>query len=368
MEHIEAAISWLCAAQDAFDDGGVARSYALVHIPYLKRRGWIHSYPETTGYIIPTIFDYAKLRGSNELFDRAVRMADWECEVQMENGAVQGGAIDQKPTPAVFNTGQVIFGWLRAYQETGNQKYLDSAIRAAEFLLSVQDPNGAWRKMLSNYASGAMPFYSYNTRTAWALCLLSAYTQDTRYREAGVRNVDFTLGQQLENGWFENNCLTDPSEPLLHTIAYCIRGILEVGILLANDRYIRRAQLAADAVLSRMRDDGMLSGRFDRNWRPTVAWSCLSGNAQISIIWSRLYRLRGGEQYIAAVQKANSFLKRRQLMFGHIQHLHGGMCGSYPVQGEYLPYEIVNWGTKFFLDALLEEKRSKEEQADSSRC
>ena len=166
--HLDAAVQWMCRAQNAFNDGGVARSYSLVYNPYFKRKGWVPSYPETTGYIIPTMFDYAHLRGNQEIFDSAaVRMAKWECDVQMTKGAVQGGTIDQKPTPAIFNTGQVIFGWLRAYQETQNEKYLNTAVKAGDFLINSQDADGAWRKNLSNYASKQMPFYTYNTRTAW---------------------------------------------------------------------------------------------------------------------------------------------------------------------------------------------------------
>jgi hypothetical protein len=120
--HLDAAIQWICRAQDASGDGGVARSYSIVYNPYFKRKGWIPSYPETTGYIIPTLFDYARMTRRQDLMDRAVRMTDWECEVQMDSGAVQGGTIDQKQTPAIFNTGQVIFGWLRTYRETGNER------------------------------------------------------------------------------------------------------------------------------------------------------------------------------------------------------------------------------------------------------
>ena len=98
-ESLRAAIDWLCRAQDAYDDGGVARSYSLTYNASLGRRGWMPSYPETTGYIIPTVFDYARESGREELFNRAVRMADWECDVQMASGAVQGGTVNDPPTP-----------------------------------------------------------------------------------------------------------------------------------------------------------------------------------------------------------------------------------------------------------------------------
>ncbi|MCP5002594.1 MAG: hypothetical protein GY941_01390, partial [Planctomycetes bacterium] len=57
---VDEGILWLGRAQDhsASADGGVARHYSLV-------TGWAPSYPETTGYIIPTMLDYAKLSGDN---------------------------------------------------------------------------------------------------------------------------------------------------------------------------------------------------------------------------------------------------------------------------------------------------------------
>jgi hypothetical protein len=353
MDHLEAAVRWICRAQDAFDDGGVARSYSLVYNPYFKRRGWIPSYPETTGYIIPTMFDYAQLTKNRDIFDRAVRMTDWECDIQMDNGAVRGGTIDQEPTPAIFNTGQVIFGWVRAFHEIGNERYLSCAVKAGEFLAEQQDRDGAWRKKLSNYASGTMSFYSYNTRTAWALLLLSRTLNNSRFKETAIRNIEFALGQQLDNGWFKSNCLNDPSQPLLHTIAYCIRGILESGVLLDNQKYVQNARKAADALMPKQRSDGSLPGRFNERWEPTVSWSCLTGDAQMSIIWSRLFQITGDPKYLECVKKANGYLRRVQLLKTNIPGLYGGISGSDPMHGGYGRFEILNWAVKFFIDALL---------------
>ena len=90
-EHLDAAIEWLCRAQDATGSGGVARSYALRYMRGHQRRGWLAAYPETTGYIIPTFLAYAAIVGRNDLRERALRMSRWEVDVQMESGAVQGG-------------------------------------------------------------------------------------------------------------------------------------------------------------------------------------------------------------------------------------------------------------------------------------
>jgi len=361
--HLDAAAEWICRAQDAHPGGGVARSYSLVYNPYFGRRGWIPPYPETTGYIIPTMFDYAHRSGRQEAFERAVRMAEWECEVQMASGAVQGGTVDQAPTPAIFNTGQVIFGWIRAFQETGRERFLESATRAGGFLLESQAADGAWRKHLSEYASSTMASYTYNTRTAWALLLLSTVTGEPRFREAAVRNIDHALGQQLENGWFASNCLYDPARPLLHTIAYAIRGVMECGAILDNREYLAGARKAADALLGQVREDGSLAGCFDDRWQPAASWSCLTGDAQIAHIWGRLCQITGEEKYREGARRTIDFLKRVQLLATEDPGIRGGIGGSDPISGRYGRYEILNWAVKFFMDALMIDASLAEREA-----
>ena len=347
------AIEWICRAQDAFADGGVARSYSLAYNGFFKRSGWIPSYPETTGYIIPTMFDYAHRTGRQDVFARAVRMADWESDVQMPNGAVQGGTIDEPPTPAVFNTGQVVFGWVRAHQETGDERYLAAARRAGDFLLEVQDADGAWRKSLTRYASGAMPSYTYNTRTAWAMLLLANATGNRAYRDAAVANVEFALRLQQPNGWLRDNCLNDSTRPLLHTIAYSLRGILEIGIALNEPRYISAVRTAADALLARLRPDGSMAGRFDQSWSPAASWSCLTGNAQMGTVWGRLYDVGGESKYASGVFTVNAFLQRVQWRGTGHPGLDGGISGAFPIHGHYGRFEVLNWAVKFFADSLM---------------
>lgn len=352
-ESLRAAIGWLCRAQDAFDDGGVARSYSLAYNAYFGRRGWTPSYPETTGYIIPTMFDYARAHARGELFDRAVRMADWECDVQMPSGAVQGGTINEPPSPAVFNTGQVIFGWVRAFKETGKERFLQSAVKAGDFLLSCQDADGAWRKNLSKFASESMPSYTYNARTAWALLQLAQATGSQAYRDAAVRNISFALGEQLPNGWFKNNCLNDPERPLLHTIAYALEGIVEVGIALKEPTYIAAARKAADELLARQWPDGRLPGRFDRRWQPAANYSCLTGNAQMGIVWGRLYEVTADGRYLDGTRKANAFLRKVQWMGTGNPDLDGAISGSFPLHGQYGSFQVLNWAVKFFADSMM---------------
>ncbi|MFH1893552.1 MAG: hypothetical protein ABIK83_12830 [Candidatus Zixiibacteriota bacterium] len=108
---IKAAMEWLCRAQDATGCGGVSGGYHF-------DTGWLGPYPETTGYIIETFIEYSSITHDNSFLDRAVRMGDWECEVQLDTGAVRGG-VGVNDYPIVFNTGQVMLGWAALHRATG---------------------------------------------------------------------------------------------------------------------------------------------------------------------------------------------------------------------------------------------------------
>lgn len=349
--HLQGAMVWLCQAQDATGGRGVARSYSLRWQKLHNRRGWLGAYPETTGYIIPTFFNYAAYSGDNNFRERAIRMAWWEVEVQMECGAVQGATVDFPPTPAVFNTGQVLFGWCRACQETKDEKFITAVQKAADFLLKAQDPDGAWRNYGSEYARQGVNLY--DARTAWGLLEAFKITDDRRYKDSAIRNLEFVLSRQHPNGWFPDCCLDDNDNPLLHTIAYTMEGLLEAGAILKEPRYIEAARRAADALLGNQKSDGSLAGRFDNQWASIGHWSCLTGDAQTSMVWLRLFQLTGDSKYLNAARCMNRYLMGTQDLAAIDPGIRGGIKGSHPIWGEYGPYEFLNWAAKFFADALL---------------
>src|SRR3989338_11461276 len=131
-EHIRAGVGWLLAAQDANKDGGVSAMYSLY-------QGWHPSYSETTGYIIPTMFNYFHKTGDKRCRQSAIRMMEWELTKQIPEGAFPGAASEGKEYPIVFNTGQVLFGMVSAFEETKDEKYKGAAIRAADWLSKIQE-------------------------------------------------------------------------------------------------------------------------------------------------------------------------------------------------------------------------------------
>ncbi len=362
--HIQATIDWLCAAQDATDNGGVARGYSFKSTPTFSTVGWQPPYPETTGYIISTFFDCANSGQhilspgmQDKLRDRAIRMADWEIEVQLPNGGIQGGVLGDPPSPVVFNTGQVLLGWCRAYKETGDANYLRALQRAAAFLVEIQDKGGGWRRFSSR--NGDFHIRAHHVRVSWALLRVNQITGDDASREAAIRNIEFTLKLQQPNGWYRSNDLQPEYNqyPLTHTIAYATRGLLESGMVLNEPHYIAAAKTTADAVLKRLQPRGYLPGRFDADWKPATRWCCMTGNAQMAIIWLKFYQLTGDSRYLHAAQQVNHFLKATQDLQSSNSGIRGGIAGCYPIHGHYGRYQYLNWAAKFFIDALLLEEK-----------
>ncbi len=353
--HIGPAVDWLARAQDATGTSGIARGYSLIRSPYFGSRGWEPAYPETTGYIIPTLMTAARVLRRDELLDRAMRAAKWECEIQLPSGAIQGGVIGQDISPAIFNTGQVIFGWLAAYQHTGAAKFAAAAERAAMYLASRLDGDGVWRRDHSLYARHGSSLY--NARTAWAMAEAGERLGNKWVTDAAARGLRAIARRQTQSSWFPDCCLTDPQHPLLHTIAYAIRGLLEGGRVLSDAKLIDHAAAAAAAIAAEVGEDGRLAGRFGDDWRPAARWSCLTGQAQMTNIWIRLYELTGEHYWLEPVPRVLKFLKSTQNRESDDPGLRGGIKGSDPLGGEYGPYEVLSWATKFFVDALMRHDR-----------
>jgi hypothetical protein len=341
-------------AQDATPDRGV--SYGYFPCAPDAQGGWLPSYPETTGYIIPTLLEFARRWERPEVRERAIEMALWEAEVQMPTGAVQSGRIckrDQQ-VAASFNTGMVLHGYTAAYRESRENRFLAVGLKAADFLMSDLSPDGFFRTHGSQVMDHRIK--TYESLCAWALYRFGEDAGDARYKRAALRAVEGALSQQQANGWFANCCLTRPEAPLVHTIAYTLQGILEVGILSEREDLIRAVRRGLDPMLDRVSSLGFLPGRFRPNWQPAVFSSCLTGSAQVAIICYRLFETLGIRGYGSMGNRLLNHLKALQ-MCSSDPGIHGALPGSFPILGSYMRGGYPNWATKYLLDALLMQER-----------
>ena len=339
---IDAGVEWLGHAQDqsASADGGVARDYSLI-------RGWATSYPETTGYIIPTMLEHAARKPDAAARERARRMLDWLVAIQLPGGGFQGGRVDSRPVvPVTFNTGQILLGLASGQAAFGD--YEEALVRAADWLVATQDEDGCWRKHPTPFAARGEK--AYETHVSWGLFEADRVAPGRGYGEAGLRQVRWALSKQRPNGWIERCCLSDPERPLTHTLGYALRGTLEAYRYSGEPAFLAAGRRTAEGLLGALAGDGSIAGRLDADWRPAVDWVCLTGNAQIAHSWFLLHQWTREPRFLDAGRRANQYVRRTVRVAGSPE-IRGGVKGSFPVQGDYGRYEYLNWAVKFAVDA-----------------
>lgn len=344
-EHLAAAAQWLCRAQDLSGDGGVIGRYRL-------DQGWTSSYPETTGYIIPTFLDLAQ-HLDPEYENRAERGVNFLLGTQLDSGAFPAGEIagnQAKPSP--FNTAQIINGLQAWHVHRDAPNVLEAAVRAGRWLVSEQDADGAWRQWFYHNTPATYAAHL----TCW-LAELGHYCDDRTMRDCAARHLDWVMLQRCEEtAWFDQCGFTLAEQRLriadLHTIAYTLAGVLKTAQVLERDDAVAAVRAAAGQIARVLERDAWLPGMLDWQWRGRADSACLTGNAQMALIWLSLYRLDGDPGWLRAARAALDLVKRAQLMESANPDLRGAIPGPDPMWGWYNDGAVLNWAAKFFIDAL----------------
>jgi uncharacterized protein YyaL (SSP411 family) len=341
------AVSWLLHAQQSMSDEGIG-SYHMIN-------GWSSSYPETTGYIIPTLLQYAHANKDANIIKSAAHAADWLISIQKPSGGWQGGRVNENRPEIVFNTAQIIRGLLAVYKIENNNVYLDSAIRAGDWLCNIQDHTGTWTQ---NALMGEARVY--DSYVDYPLLMLYHESRIEKYKMHAIKNLEWIVNEkQSDNGWFEDcdNTIKHNDRPILHTIAYTIDGLLDCGIYLNDRKYIEGAKKAADVLKEKFDRDAYLFGRYDKEWNGSEHM-ILTGCAQMAIVWLKIAHYSGNKAYAETAINMNTLLLHLQnrCSAGSNKNVSGALTGSYPFWGRYEPFAFPNWATKYLADALLLEE------------
>lgn len=335
-EHLRRAAAWLLTAQRV-PAGGYAHSYHLA-------TGWSPPYPETSGYIIPSLRRLGERLGDARLTASVVAAYRWLCGIQQPNGSF----LDLEGRAQVFDTGQILIGLNNLAEHLPALESRAPLGRAARWLVSVQETNGSFVA----YAYNGRP-HAYYARIGAALLAAGRVAHDERFREAGLRNLLWTLTRQQSNGFFQNLSFEN-EPPFLHTMMYVIEGLLD-GYSEIRDKQFLAAALRFAAQLRHVSEtrDGVLRSQYQPDYSVANREKCLTGLVQWAGVAFRIGRLVGGNGWREEGVKSLNFVKRQQI-FSTDPGLDGGIFGSAPIHGRYMRFAIPNWGVKFFIDAILE--------------
>jgi hypothetical protein len=342
-ERIRAALDWLIVSWERCHRTGSAAHYSPVV-------GWSGPYPETTGYIIPTLWRAAD-RFRDSLFrDAAEAMTRWLLTLQSADGWFPGGVWKpgQSAKPSIFNTGQILFGLIESASRTGDDKVQSAADQAAAWLVAEQDDDGRWRRHA--YRADYSP--SYYAHVCWPLAAYEARTGSASVREAVLRGLTAIDGDRLANGAYSGWGFAPQGRAFTHTIGYTLQGIIESALLMDEwDRFAAPAAETAEKLLRRFELKRQLAGAYDAHWNGSHWYACLTGHCQLASTWLRIYERTGDPRFLNVAVKGVEFVMRRQRCTPGNPSVHGAIAGSTPVFGPYLRLRYPNWAAKFFVDA-----------------
>jgi len=339
---MRALVEHLLRAQRHGNDAGMG-SYHLVN-------GWGASYPETTGYAIPTLLAVGEHLAWKAPMEAALRAAEWLLSVQRPDGGWQGGRVGEERPSIVFNTAQVIRGLLAAHAHSRNSDFLEAAVRAGDWIVSTQDTDGSWRS--SNFLGVARVYDSY---VSAPMLHLHEVTGKPMYRNTAMKNLEWVLSRQRTNGWFmdADNTIKHNDRPITHTMAYTIDGLLECHARTGEQRFLEAALQPARRLADLFLERGQLNGRYDRDWSGSEA-SITTGSAQMAIVWYRAFDRTHEALFKDAAERMIAWLAAvQEISTLGPKDMHGAVTGSFPVWGRYEKFACPNWAQKYMADAFL---------------
>jgi len=342
--HLRLVMEWIESSVKV--EGGSAAHLSMSGL-------WSRSYPETSGYIINTLLDYGALTSEPRWGEVACRLGDWLLDIQMESGAFSAGLHPGKEySPSIFNTGQIIIGLAGLYESSKEEKYLQSLGRAARWLATAEDGTGLWQ--VGNYRGGFNP--TYYTRVTWPMLKAWRLTGDDSIKESAVRVLEQMKRRRREDGSFSDWGFSEGAGAYTHTIAYTLRGFIESGRLLEEeDQYL---DLVAPAIERLYRKaelrHGRLQGFFEEKWKGSNTFVCLTGNAQMALVFLHYESSRSDLRLVNAASKLIDFVCDRQIVSPlPSPRFTGAVAGSSPIWGPYMRFRYPNWAAKFFADSIM---------------
>ncbi len=342
-DQIKAALLWF--RNSLLPEGGASAKYSMM--THLFSPG----YPMSTANWVPVLSRiqqfypevYKELFGSTDVNKELV---NWIIRTQRRDGTFPGSYGDfMNQAPVVFNNGMIIHGLLDYYNASGGKELIDSCVSSADWLLKIQSPDGGWRQFTIHQLSS-------NTLTASALLRLSAITNDSRYRDAAIRNLEFAYELQQENGYFKGNGFDSGNRAFTITIGYALAGMMEAGILENNEKWLNSAQKGLIPVLNMVNKSGLLVGELNENFQSSASYSCLPGSSLIAICGYKMAAITGLQELRLKADLLTNYVRSKQIN-SRIPAITGGISGSYPISGNYCTYEITSWGVRYFIEAVM---------------
>ena len=230
-ESLDLTTSWLVESINKGNGGSCG---------YFSPLGWSKPYPETTGYIIPTLLRLSDFKSADIYKQKSLSCGEWLLSIQNNDGSWNGGFHPtSKSKPSVFNSGQILKGMVALLKKLKMNNIYQQQKSVDLFYCQKMDNNGMF--VGDDYRSKLTP--SYYTSVAWPMLELWAVTNENELLNKTVGFLDLILERKRNDGTFEKWGFEDNGSAYTHTIAYTIRGFQEASRILGDNKYFDSVRL-----------------------------------------------------------------------------------------------------------------------------
>lgn len=237
-------------------------------------------YDELTGYGIETLLFLYDQEKRSEYLDRATMAADWLIKHMKYRGNdpmaksafvwkydLPDGPLGKKVY--AFDTAICVSALVDLFRFTRKQRYLNSAISAAEWLVNkMQNRDGSFKACYDfqsqSFGTGRwsrMPG-SYHAKLSVGLLKLHKIIGDEKLKESVKNLCNWVLKLQDENGKFKTN--GNSEDVYVHAHCYAAEGLLYAGKELSDIKLIGAGSKAANWLLSAQKPNGAIPRWYAR--------------------------------------------------------------------------------------------------------
>lgn len=335
-EHLKANAAWV---KNSFDHNGGAGSSAYRTL--LGR--WADAYPETTGYLLPTLCNISLILHDDYWHELAIRQADYFYAIQHESGFFLAQGQNES---YVFDNAQILLGLCSIYDLIEGRPVQPEIVKCYHWILSCLTEKGLFDR--NTYTLDYNP--AYYSRIVWAL-LRTEQVFGLEPEEKTRRLYQHIKNFQKDNLSFKHVAFA-PGEPAFtHTLIYTLRGLWESGILL-DDHAMQSRVMQTIRIVDKLivENKGKMAGDYNEQWVGDYSYTCLTGVCQYLILKELIYKQSKDSAILEHSESLLEKVIRSQRSNGKNK---GAIPSSVPVFGKYQRLKFTNWTQKFFLDLLL---------------
>lgn len=369
---VDLALDWLVhsdvrhsADGDQVAQGGVNQGYNW------RQCSYPFVYSEITGYAVSTFVNAYRWTGDESYVTLARQSADFLLGIQglTEEDTVHGAIPHSLSLPGLelrqqyysFDAAMCLQGLLDLDAIKPAPELRKSAQAIGDWLLErMQQDNGAFLSMYDAetgewqhagddlFGDGSC----LHAKHAIGLLKLGRVAGDDRYMVTAKRVCDWVLGLQDDDGAFR---ATERLQQVVsHSHCYATEGLLFAHYALGTEHYLEAARRAGEWLMRAQNQDGSLNIAYKRCWwrmgrRITEKFfprRVTDATAQAIRIWLILYYLDGDHRFLDACHRAKGFLYRMQCTSSSDRNAIGGFYfwPGHPI--------MFTWCTMFAINAL----------------